>query len=495
VTGEAGGEAADTGPSRDALSQLRHDLRTPLNQIIGYSELLQEEAEDRGLDQFAADLRRIQAAARHLLGTINEQLVPGGLGARAHAAAGQRADGAEPASGDSPPAHAGVDRQLQGRVLVVDDNEANRDMLARRLERAGCTVATADSGNRALEATASQPFDLVLLDVMMPGLDGYAVLTRLKSDPARRDVPVIMISALDEIASVVRCIEIGADDYLPKPFDPTLLRARVGACLDRKALRDQERLTYRALVASQKQLAGELADAADYVESLLPAPLAGRVSAEWRFIPSTSLGGDAFGYRWIDPDHFGIYLLDVCGHGVGAALLSMSVMNVLNSHSLQGADFREPGEVLRALGDAFQMDRQNDMYFTIWYGVYRASARQLTYASGGHPPAVLVGPGERPDIELLDTRGMVAGFLPGTTYATRRCDVAPGSRLFVFSDGAYEITRAATGETWTLDAFVEQLARPSGDGSDLDRLVADARNMHGRSEFDDDVSIVRFLFA
>jgi sigma-B regulation protein RsbU (phosphoserine phosphatase) len=495
VTAEAGGDAAAPGPPRDGLSQLRHDLRTPLNQIIGYGELLEEEAEERGLDQFAADLRKIQDAARHLLATINAQLVPGSVGATLHSTAARRADGAAPASGDSRPAHAGADRQLRGRVLVVDDNEANCDMLARRLERAGCTVARAESGARALELTASQPFDLVLLDVMMPGLDGYAVLARLKSDPARRDVPVIMISALDEIASVVRCIEIGADDYLPKPFDPTLLRARVGACLDRKALRDQERLTHQALVASQKQLAGELADAADYVESQLPPPLAGRVSAEWRFIPSTSLGGDAFGYRWIDPDHFAIYLLDVCGHGVGAALLSISLMNVLNSHGLPGADFREPGEVLRALGDAFQMDRQNDMYFTIWYGVYRASTRQLAYASGGHPPAVLVGPGDRPGVELLDTRGMAAGLMPGTAYAARRCEVPPGSRLFVFSDGAYEITRAATGEMWTLDGFVGQIARPPGDGSDLDRLVADARNMHGRSDFEDDYSIVRFLFA
>ena len=227
-------------------------------------------------------------------------------------------------------------------MLVVDDNDVNRDMLARRLEHHGCTVAVAESGARALESIKSQRFDLVLLDVMMPELDGEAVLRRLKDDPATRDLPVVMISALDDIERVARCIEMGAEDYLPKPCDPALLRARVGASLEKKSLRDRERQAHQALVESQKQLAIELADAADYVESLLPAPLTGTVSAEWRFIPSTSLGGDAFGYHWLDEDHLAVYLLDTCGHGVGTALLSASAINMLRSQSLPATDFRQP---------------------------------------------------------------------------------------------------------------------------------------------------------
>src|SRR5439155_1624373 len=176
-------------------------------------------------------------------------------------------------------------RVVAGHLLVVDDNEMNRDMLSRRLEREGYTVSVAENGRQALDLVRVQRFDLVLLDLMMPELDGFAVLERMKADDHLRHIPVIMISALDELGSVVRCIEIGAEDYLPKPFEPTLLRARIGACLEKKQLRDQEQRTYQALVKTQKNLAAELAEAAEYVKSLFPAPLTGDVSADWRFIP------------------------------------------------------------------------------------------------------------------------------------------------------------------------------------------------------------------
>ena len=125
-------------------------------------------------------------------------------------------------------------------VLVVDDTEMNRDMLCALLEADGHQTAVAENGRLALELIKAKPFDLVLLDVMMPEMNGYQVLEHLKSDPALRDIPIIVLSALDEIGSVVRCIELGAEDYLPKPFDPILLRARIGACLEKKHLRDQE---------------------------------------------------------------------------------------------------------------------------------------------------------------------------------------------------------------------------------------------------------------
>ncbi|UCC65637.1 MAG: response regulator, partial [Anaerolineae bacterium] len=128
----------------------------------------------------------------------------------------------------------------EGFLLVVDDDELNRDLLTRYLERQGHTVALAENGRRALEMIRKHAFDLVLLDVMMPEMDGYQVLQHLKANATWRDIPVIMISALDEIDSVVRCIELGAEDYLPKPFDPVLLKARIGAGLEKKRLRDQE---------------------------------------------------------------------------------------------------------------------------------------------------------------------------------------------------------------------------------------------------------------
>lgn len=384
----------------------------------------------------------------------------------------------------------------QAKILIVDDEPNILLSLQFLMKKAGYDVRTATDGEEALAEIARAKPDLVLLDVMMPELDGEAVLRRLKDDPATRDLPVVMISAVDDIERVARCIEMGAEDYLPKPCDPALLRARVGASLEKKSLRDRERQAHQALVESQKQLALELADAADYVESLLPAPLTGTVSAEWRFIPSTSLGGDAFGYHWLDEDHLAIYLLDTCGHGVGTALLSASAINVLRSQSLPATDFRQPADVLTGLNRAFQMENQNNLFFTIWYGVYQASNRQLVHASGGHPPAVLVRPGsaEAPRAVTLGASHVPIGMFPEATYLTGLCDVPAGSRLFVYSDGAYEIQRE-DGEMWPFENFVEHVAQLPGAGeSDLDRLVNYARNLHGRPDFDDDLSIMRIVF-
>jgi DNA-binding response OmpR family regulator len=146
---------------------------------------------------------------------------------------------------------------MNGRVLVVDDNEMNRDMLSRRVERQGHTVKIAKDGLEALEILRAQPIDLVLLDIMMPGMNGYEVLETIKSDSILHYIPVIMISAVDEIDSVVRCIEMGAEDYLPKPFNPVLLKARIGAALDKKQMRDQEQ-AYLAQIEAEKQRVDEL---------------------------------------------------------------------------------------------------------------------------------------------------------------------------------------------------------------------------------------------
>src|SRR5713226_7565348 len=134
-----------------------------------------------------------------------------------------------------------------GRILVVDDVEVNRDLLTRRLKQQGHAVATAENGRQALERVRGEEFDLVLLDIMMPEMDGYQVLEELQRDPALKHIPVIMISAVGEIESEVKCIEMGATDYLPKPFNTVLLKARVGATLEKKRLRDKERLYARSL--------------------------------------------------------------------------------------------------------------------------------------------------------------------------------------------------------------------------------------------------------
>lgn len=222
---------------------LRHALLIPVNTIIGYSEMLLEDAEERGQPDVVSDLQKIHAAAQRFLSLIhnvvNYAQVQDGAPFQdaATAAMIQNAvSSMRPLTADaaSPPS------TPHATLLIVDDNEINRDVLSRRLERQGYTVAVAANGRQALETVRTRKFDLILLDVIMPEMNGYQVLEQLKSDATLRDIPVIVISALDELDSVVRCIEIGAEDYLPKPFNPVLLRARIGACLEKKRLRDQE---------------------------------------------------------------------------------------------------------------------------------------------------------------------------------------------------------------------------------------------------------------
>jgi phosphoserine phosphatase RsbU/P len=427
------------------LHQLYHELRTPVNHIIGYSDLLIEQAEDPASHAAIPDLRKIRDAADNWLALMEAYLIEPILS--------QRADGADPAAAAVPPLalNLGITFKVpepktgralfkdEGAILVADDDESSREMLARRLRRSGYAVSALANGVQALALARRQKFDLVLLDMIMPGLDGFQVLAKFKADPVLREIPVIMLSALDEENGIARSIEMGAEDYLAKPFNPAFLRARIGACLERKRLRDKENATHQALLSTQKQLATELAGAAAYVRSLIPPPLAGAVQSEWCFQPSAQLGGDAFDHHWLDPDHLAVYLLDVSGHGVRAALLSVSVMNSLRLQTLPGTDFRQPAAVLSALRRAFRVEDQHNQ-FSIWYGVYCTSRRELSYASAGHPPALLLIPGTGgPDqTQCLSTEAPAIGRSDDAQFPGALQSVPPGSRLLLFSDGVFE---------------------------------------------------------
>jgi class 3 adenylate cyclase/CheY-like chemotaxis protein len=258
--------------SKDALSKVRHDLRTPINQILGYSELLQEDAEDKGQQGFVPDLKKIQAAARRLLDLIDDLLAPGKLlaaaaatgpaaapgapGASAVSAAPAEADAGEPPVFLDAPTPPSLQRHgtrtmqrlagaVQDRLLVVDDNEMNRDMLSRRLKAKGFEILVAEDGGQALDKIKEGGIDLVLLDVMMPGISGLEVLKQargeLKLSPA--DLPIIMATAKDASEDVVEALRLGANDYVVKPLDFPVVLARVSAQLQVKRAKDEiERL-------------------------------------------------------------------------------------------------------------------------------------------------------------------------------------------------------------------------------------------------------------
>jgi adenylate cyclase len=235
-----------SGVDLDELqAKLRHDLRNPLNAIKGYAELLLEELDEVDAAATRPDLEALLCEADSLLSRID--VIIDFSSSKAHAMLADEARGAvssmianlvrtvRPIEQYAAPPHE------TGRILVVDDNTSNRDLLFRRLSHDGHYVARADSGRRALEILEVEDIDLILLDLLMPDLNGFEVLELLKADDRLHDIPVIMMSGLQETDSVIRCIEAGAEDYLAKPFNPVLLRARISACLERRRWRERER--------------------------------------------------------------------------------------------------------------------------------------------------------------------------------------------------------------------------------------------------------------
>lgn len=259
------------------LHLLCHELRTPVNHILGYSELLMEQCADLGWTDSQADLAKIHAAGKTWLALMEQQLMPDTEQLLKHR---PRSDVAEtgfppqPQPETTEPASP-LPRQritASGRLLLADDDESNRELLRRRLEKLGYTVTACCNGAQALQEIRSAPYDLILLDLLMPELDGNEVLERLKADPALQHVPVIMISALDQLEGIVRCIELGAEDYIAKPFNPIFLRARIGAALEKKWLRDRE-VSYLRQIQQEKQRSEEL------LHIILPADVADELKA------------------------------------------------------------------------------------------------------------------------------------------------------------------------------------------------------------------------
>ena len=379
-------------------------------------------------------------------------------------------------------------------VLLIDDQAIVAAAVKRMLEpEADITFRYCQDPNQALKTALDVSPTVILQDLVMPDIDGMTLVKFFRAHPRLKNIPLIVLSTKEEATTKAEAFALGANDYLVKLPDRIELIARIRYHSAGYINLLQRNEAYEALLASQQALASELAMAADYVISLLPKPITeGPVQTRWHYIPSTQLGGDCLGYHWIDEDHFAVYLLDVCGHGVGAALLSVSALNVLRSQTLPGTDFRMPDQVLTALNGAFQMQDHNELYFTIWYGVFNRTTRELRYASGGHPPALLITADGQTN--QLITENFFIGGMEDSTYVSGTASLPGPARLFLFSDGAYEVDRK-DGAMWTLEELGEYLTPHPLDGSaEIDSLYGFLQELHGQETLDDDFSILKVSF-
>lgn len=376
------------------------------------------------------------------------------------------------------------------KVLLVDDQrivgETVRRMLADvpGLEFRFC----GDPAVALQEADAFGP-TVILQDLVMPGVDGIEMVRSFRSNPSTALTPLIVLSSKEEPTIKAEAFGAGANDYLVKLPNKLEVVARIRYHSGAYILRLQRDEAFAALQAQQQVIARELADAAAYVRSLLPPPMPNDtpVPADWRFLTCSSLGGDSFGYHWLDSDQLAIYLLDVCGHGVGAALLSVSAINTIRNQTLPGTDFAVPSQVLDGLNRAFPMEKQDGRYFTIWYGVLNPHTRELRYTAGGHPPAIAVAPDG--SVNRLGCPGMMIGAFPFAQYIDSTVTLDAGSKIFVYSDGCYEVTNAAQ-SMMTMAEFGDILAGSGQRPDQLDVVVDAVRQWQQHPDFDDDFSLV-----
>lgn len=377
------------------------------------------------------------------------------------------------------------------QILLIDDDYAIRLLLERTLKQSGYEVTCASQGEEGLVKAQTLRPALIICDWVMPGgMNGLDVCCQIKSIPALTTTFFILLTSLDSVEDRVKGLDAGADDFLCKPIEMNELIARVRAGLRLHQLSQD--------LQEQKQLLeAELAEAAEYVSSILPEPLQDKgLQIHSCFLPSSQLGGDGFDYFWLDNHHLAIYLLDVSGHGLRAALPALSVINLIRSRGLNQVNYHRPNEVLRGLNQAFQMSDRNDKYFTMWYGVYHCQSRHLVYGSAGHPPAILLTPDSDNQLltNYLKTPGFPIGMFPDTDYVNESLSLNCLSKLYVFSDGVYEIEQV-DGTLLGLSNFVKVLLdhqmQPS---SCLSRLINALKTHHSQAQFDDDISMIEVTF-
>jgi sigma-B regulation protein RsbU (phosphoserine phosphatase) len=360
-------------------------------------------------------------------------------------------------------------------LLVVDDNEDNRYTLTHRLKRQGYTnLTTAEDGRQALDLLRARRFDLVLLDIMMPELNGYQVLEQLKADEKLRHIPVIMISAVDEFESVIRCIELGAEDYLPKPFNPTLLKARIGASLQKKRLQDEVR-GHLDRIEQELQAARELQKS--MVPSAFPAPTAAMpVEVYAAMEPARQVGGDLYDFFTLDDGRFCFLVGDVSGKGVPAALFMARtktlVRLVATMFRLSDQAVPLPHEILSRVNHELCRDNAGCMFVTLFLGMLDPRSGEVAFGNAGHLAPYVTG---RPGgiVPLGGAHAKPLGIRGDLRYDTGTCRLRPGEGMFLFSDG---ITDAldTEGHPFTEDRLEATLqAAMPGDPARIVRGVVD----------------------
>jgi len=395
-----------------------------------------------------------------------------------------------------------VSDSAPARVLVVGDTAVDRDTLGRHVQREGYVVDTAGRGGEALEKLRAEPFDLVLLDAHLPDMDGPRFLEALRNDAELARVPVIVVSAADDLESIARCLELGADDYLPKSFRPAMLRARLSATLDRRRLRDAESLTREMAVARNIQR--------DFLPESLP--LARGVQLEAALHPARQVSGDFYDAFTLAPSGTIVLVVgDVCDKGFGAALFMALFRSLIRASAdpvgggaiqmiggrrtivRQSLEAATPADLLTRVAGftndyIARLHGRTNMFATVFLGALDPMTGRFDYVNAGHEPALVVAP-DGTTRELRPT-GPALGLLPDVAFGAGEGTLESGHCLFAFTDGLVE-ARGPAGEAFGSGRLRDALRASNTSASDLVRGVVEALHAFtGQAEPHDDVTLL-----
>ncbi|MFL6797995.1 MAG: PP2C family protein-serine/threonine phosphatase [Xanthobacteraceae bacterium] len=376
-------------------------------------------------------------------------------------------------------------------ILVVDDNDDNRYTLTLYLDLEGYAyVDVAHDGEEAIARLQSESFDLMLLDVMMPKVDGYQVLAWLKDQPQLRDLPVIMISALNEVNSVIRCIELGAVDYLLKPFNPVMLKARLGATLEKKKLRDE---INQHLARLEEELDAARKLQMSMVPQSFPAATAAfPIDIHASMEPAREVGGDLYDFFITDDGMLWFLVGDVSGKGMPAALFmarAKSLIRITTELMRLHAAAAKPADVIARVNRELCQDNHDLMFVTLFFGMLAPHTGAVEYCNAGHNPPYRIKAGALEAI--TGGKGIILGVRSDAVYSTGELSLAPGEGIYVYTDGVTEANNAS-GELFSEERLESVLIGVAGEPSrEVVKSVSDAvRAFVGNALPSDDITML-----
>jgi len=369
------------------------------------------------------------------------------------------------------------------RVLLVDDAKTNLDVLVEGL-KGDHKLSLALNGEQALQIAARTPPDLVLLDIVMPGLDGYEVCRRLRAMPETAEVPIMFLSSLEEVQNKTRGFEIGANDYLTKPFEMLEVKARVRSLLKAKAYSD----------AVKEVMAAELRVAREIQMGMLPHDFSAvekayRVTFGAVLEPAREVGGDLYGICAAAPDRLMIFLGDVSGKGIPASLFMVRAVSLAR---WLAREITEPEIILERLNDELAGENPSGMFVTFLCAVFEPATRRFTFANGGHCYPLLL-PADGPPRLIRDRLGTALGFETGLKFGRLELTLRDGDALVLYTDGVTEAfdpdEELYDNERLLADAaaFTGQSAKAISAG-----LLAKVRAFAGTAPQSDDIAILTF---